>query len=341
MATGSETGPGPAHDSVQHLAHHFATPKQQYDSAKSGMWLFLSTEILLFSGLFCAYAVYRANHPEIFIYAHQYLDKTLGGVNTLVLILSSLTAAWAVRAAQMGQRRLLIGLLAATIFCGLCFLGIKGIEYEHKWKHGLLWGARFHPETVHAVAPDQPGVQAPGGSVLPGVSVTPGASVAPAAPVASAGSSASGASPPPVTSVAAGSAGRSAAPGDPLQIRTNIVSAARGPAGLAKPSTAAGAAAEEVGSRSARSGASSSEPGAPLGDRPQNVQVFFSIYFAMTGLHALHVIGGLVAFTFLLVRAARGQFGPDYYTPVDLTALYWHVVDLVWIYLFPLLYLIR
>ena len=98
----------PARD--PHLAHHFDTPRQQYESSKTGMWLFLSTEILLFSGLFCAYAVYRANHPDVFIYAHQFLDKRLGGLNTLVLIFSSLTAAWAVRAAQLNQRRLLIGL---------------------------------------------------------------------------------------------------------------------------------------------------------------------------------------------------------------------------------------
>ena len=90
------------------LAHHFDTPQQQFESGKLGMWLFLATEILLFGGLFCAYAVYRANHPEIFIYAHQFLDKTLGGINTIVLICSSLTMAWAVRAAQLGQRRLLV-----------------------------------------------------------------------------------------------------------------------------------------------------------------------------------------------------------------------------------------
>jgi cytochrome c oxidase subunit III len=311
MAAGRETGTGPAqhpatqlardpagHAATPHLAHHFATPKQQYDSAKSGMWLFLSTEVLLFSGLFCAYAVYRSNHPDVFIYAHQYLDKTLGGINTLVLILSSLTAAWAVRAAQLGQRRLLIGLLAATLFCACCFLGIKGIEYEHKWKHGLLWGKRYHPETSEVATAS--GSQA-------SASTRSSAEAAAAAAAAAPGRAPS----------------RPGAPGDPLQIRSNISPAARGPAGLAGPATAA------------------SEPVVPSGDRPKNVQVFFSIYFLMTGLHALHVIGGMAAFTVLLVRASRGHFSPDYYTPVDLTALYWHVVDLVWIYLFPLLYLVR
>ena len=93
-----------AHEHPKFLAHHFDTPEQQFDSGKLGVWLFLTTEILLFSGLFCAYAVYRANHPEVFIWAHAYLDKTLGALNTIVLIFSSFTMAWAVRAAQMGTK---------------------------------------------------------------------------------------------------------------------------------------------------------------------------------------------------------------------------------------------
>ena len=130
---GHETGERAGHETGEHahpahLAHHFETPRQQFESGKTGMWLFLSTEVLLFSGLFCAYAVYRANHPEIFIYAHQFLDKTLGAVNTLVLILSSLTAAWAVRAAQLGRRRQLVALITATILLACCFLGVKAIE---------------------------------------------------------------------------------------------------------------------------------------------------------------------------------------------------------------------
>ena len=62
------------HDHPKFLAHHFETPQQQFDSGKLGIWLFLNTEILLFSGLFCAYSVYRYTHPEIFAYAHLYLN---------------------------------------------------------------------------------------------------------------------------------------------------------------------------------------------------------------------------------------------------------------------------
>ena len=81
------------HAATPHLQHHFDTPAQQYDSAKLGMWLFLATEVLLFGGLFCAYAVYRANHPEVFVWAHHLLDTTLGAINTVVLLTSSLTMA--------------------------------------------------------------------------------------------------------------------------------------------------------------------------------------------------------------------------------------------------------
>jgi hypothetical protein len=129
--------------------------EQQFDSGKLGMWLFLATEVLLFGGLFVAYAVYRANHPEIFIYAHQFLDKTWGGINTLVLICSSLTMAWAVRAAQLGQQRLLVVLLSLTILGGFGFMGIKYVEYKAKWEHGLLPGTHFThgAAAVHETAP--------------------------------------------------------------------------------------------------------------------------------------------------------------------------------------------
>ena len=86
------------HEHPEHLAHHFESLQQQYDSGKLGIWLFLTTEILMFSGLFCGYAVLRALHPEIFLYAHHYLSVPLGALNTVVLIFSSFTMAWGVRA---------------------------------------------------------------------------------------------------------------------------------------------------------------------------------------------------------------------------------------------------
>lgn len=69
-------------------------------------------------------------------------------------------------------------------------------------------------------------------------------------------------------------------------------------------------------------------------------QIYFSLYFAMTGLHALHMIIGVGIFGFLLFDACKGRFTPQYHTPVEIGGLYWHFVDIIWIYLFPLLYLI-
>ena len=83
------------------LQHHFQDMRTQQHAVRLGMWLFLATEILLFGGLFCAYSVYRHNHPDVFEFAHQYLDKSLGAINTIVLITSSLTMAWGVRLAQL------------------------------------------------------------------------------------------------------------------------------------------------------------------------------------------------------------------------------------------------
>ena len=142
-------GHGNGHD--PHLAHHFDTPEQQMASGKLGMWVFLATEILMFGGLFCAYSVYRHNHPEVFEFAHQYLDKTLGAINTLVLITSSLTMAWGVRLAQLGKQRGLITCLILTIIGGYGFMGIKSIEYKTKWEreHPLGWFEHRVPQRSH------------------------------------------------------------------------------------------------------------------------------------------------------------------------------------------------
>jgi len=229
------------------LAHHYQSYGQQFAAGKMGMWIFLLTEILLFGGLFCAYAVYRANHPEIFIYAHHFLDKNLGAINTAVLILSSFTMAWAVRSAQLNHRKLLMTMLSLTLLCACGFLGIKFVEYKHKWEDGLLWASRYDP-VGHSEPADQ-AVEAPDG--------TEGA------------------------------------------------------------------------------------PPMAHGEGPRYAGIFFSIYFLMTGLHGLHVLAGMGAITWILVRAAKGHFSSVYFGPVDYVGLYWHLVDLIWIYLFPLLYLIH
>jgi cytochrome c oxidase subunit 3 len=245
MSPHAEASPHAADGHDPGLAHHFSSPVQQFEAARLGMWIFLATEVLFFGGLFCAYAVYRAAHPEVFVYGHQFLSKTLGAVNTVILICSSFTMAWAVRAAQLRQRAVLQLMLVLTLMCAFGFLGIKYVEYSHKWQHGLLWAGSYSPDQ------HQP---AEGGG----------------------------------HAAAAGEAGHQV------------------------------------------------EPVAP-----RNARVFFSIYFLMTGLHGMHVVGGIGAMLWLLLRASRGHFSSGYFTPVDMVGLYWHLVDLIWIYLFLLLYLIH
>ena len=78
----------------------------------------------------------------------------------------------------------------------------------------------------------------------------------------------------------------------------------------------------------------------PAGVAPGNLQMFYVIYFAMTGMHALHMLIGLGILTVILIMAWRGRFSPEYHAPVEISGLYWHFVDIVWIFLFPLLYLL-
>ncbi len=131
------------HASDAHVAHHFESAQQQFDAGKLGMWLFLVTEVLFFSGLFVAYAVYRRNHPEVFLDAHKYLNTWLGTFNTIVLLVSSLTMAWAVPSAQLGRQKQLVYLIAVTLACASLFLGVKTVEYSHKWGEGLLWAGAY------------------------------------------------------------------------------------------------------------------------------------------------------------------------------------------------------
>ena len=265
------------------VAHHFDTATQQHEAEKLGMWLFLVTEILLFGGLFCWYAIYRSHHPEIFQHAHVHLDKTLGGINTLVLILSSLTMAWAVRNAQIGNKAGLIGMLTITLLCGFGFLGIKAVEYEAKWKHGLRPGKYYQAEEHGEAAAAEESGKAPVSKDVNKDTVAK----------------------------AAAKAGLE---------ETVIAPSAEGPAGLAKAPEGAAAHDEQ---------------------ETKNLHLFWGIYFVLTGLHGVHVIAGMSVIFWLILRARKGHFGPKNFAAVDNGGLYWHLVDLVWIFLFPLLYLIH
>ena len=137
------------------VAHHFDNAEQQFDSGKLGMWLFLATEVLLFGGLFVAYAVYRANHPEIFVYAHQFLDKTWGGINTLVLVTSGWLAAIAVQ--RQRSARSPRPALTGAMLLGAVFLCVKAIEYAQKFDAGIgietntFWTLYFLMTGFHAL----------------------------------------------------------------------------------------------------------------------------------------------------------------------------------------------
>jgi len=135
------------------LQHHFSDTVQQMESARLGMWLFLLTEILLFGGLFCFYAIYRAWYPEMFVNAHQYLDVTMGAVNTVVLITSSVTIALAIRSIQLNKRKTTLTLLVVTIILAVVFLVIKYFEYSHKFHLGQLPGKFYTFEGIEGTNP--------------------------------------------------------------------------------------------------------------------------------------------------------------------------------------------
>src|SRR5437870_4362576 len=118
-------------------AHQFDDAEQQYEASSLGMWVFLVTEIMFFGGLFTAYVAYRSLYPQVFGHASSHLDLTLGTINTVVLITSSLTMALAIHAAQVGDTRRLITFLVLTVLFGSTFLGIKTVEYAHKFEDGL------------------------------------------------------------------------------------------------------------------------------------------------------------------------------------------------------------
>jgi len=294
---------GDEHGGNPHLAHHFDTPQQQFDAGKLGIWLFLLTEVLFFAGLFCAYTVYRSYRPEVFVYAHYFLDTRLGALNTCVLLLSSLTAAWSVRNAQLRQHAALKLNIIITILCACTFMVVKYVEYSHKFHDGLLPGPHFAPteqvwelETFkhkHPEAAEYAEHLYQAAEKKKAAAAKPAAGAAPAEH--------------------AGEAHETHARPTEEQLEPLIAAGVLGPKAETR----------------------------DVPSKPRNAHVFFSIYFFMTGLHGLHVLIGIGIWIWLLFKANKKVFGPNYFGPIDYAALYWHLVDLIWIYLFPLLYLIH
>lgn len=220
MTTDSATHSG--HHGDSHVAHHFKDSKHQYESSKEGIWLFMTTEILMFGGLFVAYAIFNSLFSEMFAEGATHLDWRLGFINTLVLIFSSFTMALGVLYCQKDQIQKAAMALGATVLCGGIFMVVKYIEYSDKFAKGMLPGKFFSYEGAEAA----------------------------------------------------------------------------------------------------------------------NLGLYFSFYYVMTGLHGIHVVLGMGLITWCLIRCLRGDFSSRYYTPVEGVGIFWHIVDLIWIYLFPILYLI-
>jgi cytochrome c oxidase subunit 3 len=240
------------------LQHHFDTMPQQKEAAVLGMWLFLLTEILFFGGLFVAYMIYRIWYFEAFAEASRRLSIFWGGLNTAVLLGSSLTMALGVRCAQTNNRKWTVNWLIITMILGSVFLGVKVIEYRDKFANYEVPGPSFNwlyheqHEGAAATAGEHGAAAAEGGAEASGHAVKMTA--------------------------------------DQLQRTT---------------------------------------------------QIYFSLYFTMTGLHALHMIIGIGLMLVITWMSWKGKFDEHYYTPVEMAGLYWHFVDIVWIFLFPLLYLVE
>ena len=187
---------------------------------KIGMWLFLYSEIILFGGLFVLYAAYFHKHPASFAVGGKELNRVIGALNTMVLLISSFTVAASITAIQKGSRKLTIGLLGFSIFCGCIFLVNKYFE----------WGAKIH----HGIYPNS----------------------------------------------------------------ETLVNG---------------------------------EPG---------LNIFFGLYYVITGLHGLHVIIGMVLLSISLTLVLAGKIDSSRFSMLDNSGLYWHLVDLIWIFVFPLFYLV-
>lgn len=338
------------HDDHHHMpfqAHHFDDPEQQFDAGKLGIWLFLVTEVLFFSGMFCAYSLYRMLHPEVFTFASQYLNETLGAFNTGVLLFSSLSMAWGVRCAQLRQRTGLVVCLAITLGCAAMFLGVKAIEYTHKWDMGLLPAGSYVSQFLVTEHHEGLSPWLYTLSAIPALCVVGFAGWYLFAMANGQKQKAEIAGPLLVTAlcyflgvfVGIVFQNAEAAAHDSHKEHAAAHAPADGHAadhshqadGVKLVSTASAEGATIV-------------PGAPTlpsVDQAGGAGVFFSIYYCMTGVHAIHILGGMVVLAWLLVRATKDHFNEQYFGPVDYVGLYWHLVDLIWIYLFPLLYLIK
>jgi cytochrome c oxidase subunit 3 len=300
------------------LQHQFEDMRQQQESDSIGMWMFLVQEIMFFGGLFTVYLVFRSRYPMAFAAGSNHLNVALGAANTLVLIVSSLTMALAVHYAQLGKRNLQVILIILTMILGATFLGVKAVEYADKYHEGIvpvsglnLKTANVHVDASRNTTKNLEEQEKQSLDVPENAKNHDGPSAAAASDHEKQG----------------GSHDEKEyvnRRGDFMWEDTSLAALAQQGDFLTP--------AEKIGYF---------ENGEINAERFRDkVRIFFWIYFAMTGLHALHMIIGLGVMAWLLYKAWRGAFTPEYYAPVEMAGLYWHFVDIVWIFLFPLLYLL-
>jgi cytochrome c oxidase subunit III len=203
-------------------AEQFDDLEQEHEAARLGMWTFLATEVLFFGVLFAAYAIARLLHSQGFAVANHHTGLMHGGIETVILLSSSATMAFAVRAARQGWHNSAFRMLVVTLGLGAAFIVIHLMGYYSHYEEGLIPALNWTYE----------------------------------------------------------------------------------------------------------------------GPRPNEVKLFFFLYYVTTGFHLLHVTVGVATLAVMAVLAWRQWFGPEYSTPVELTGLYWDFVDIVWIFLFPSFYLV-
>ena len=200
--------------------HNHVEEHRDDEASKLGMWLFIFTELLLFGGLFLVYSIFRAQYPDDFHKSSLELSVTIGAINTIALLFSSMTIAMALTAMQKNNKKLALQMITITLIMAFVFLVNKYFEWGHKFEMGLY----------------------PGSHLL------------------------------------------------------------------------------------------------PMLDR--GYLLYFSLYFFMTGLHALHIIIGMILLIVCYFKVKKGTIHHEKYALLENGALYWHLVDLIWIFLFPLMYLI-
>ncbi len=206
---------------MENVTQH-SEPHYDPEASKLGMWLFIFTELLLFGGLFIVYSIYRFLNPVAFQLAGEELNVVIGAINTIILLVSSMTIAMSTTALQQKNKKLTLFLLIVTVVLALVFLVNKYFE----------WGTKFH----HGIWPGSPHL---------------------------------------------------------------------------------------------------------INDMSKGEILFFGLYFVMTGLHALHIIIGMIFILVALKRVQKGTVNADRPSLLENAGLYWHLVDLIWIFLFPLFYLIH